>query len=181
MSTGGIIAIVIGGLAILFFATSRGLINSGVSVGVGPGGVTTAKGIIAPQPSANYGGYLAASTAPGVSSALNGALTGLGGALAGWLGRPSSSPAAPAQGASASSPSLAAQPSGPFMPSGPMPPTSIGIPTSGGGTFAEDGWVIGPQISPDISFNSTAGSAFDYSGIASDNAFDPSASLESYA
>ena len=172
MSTGGTIALVIGVLAVFYLAINRGLINSGVQVGVGPGGVTSTKGIVAPQPSQNYGGYLAASTAPGVSSALNGALTGLGSAFAGWFG-PTNPIASPAQGASPNSPSGAAQPSGPSVAAG----AAVAAATPGGGSYAEDGWIIGPQVDPAVSYNSTAGSAFDYSGLASDNGYDPSVAL----
>jgi hypothetical protein len=165
MSTGAWIAVVVGVVAVIFLAVNRGLVQSGVQVGVGPGGVTTTRGIVAPQPTANYGGYLAASTAPGVSNALNGALTGLGHALAGWMNPPAAASAPVAQGASASSPSLYAQPSGPAL--------------ALGGT-AVAGALVGPQIDPTIQYDLTSGAAFDYSGLTQDNSFDPSASL-SYA
>ena len=168
MNTGAVVAIVIGAVVLVFLAVNRGLVNSGVQVGVGPGGVTTTRGIVAPQPSANYGGYLAASTAPGVAGALNGALTGLGHALAGWLTPPTTPQAAP---------SLFAQPSGPSAASAAAIAGGIGIATPGGGTYAEDGWAIGPQIDPVISYNSTGGSAFDWAGLSADNAYDPSAAL----
>jgi hypothetical protein len=161
MSTGGWIAIVVGAVVVIFLAVNRGLITSGVQVGVGPGGVTTTRGIVAPQPTSNYGGYLAASTAPGVSNALNGALTGLGHAIAGWMNPPTSVPASPSQGASAASPSLAAQPIGPS------------------GAVAA-GFAVGPQIDPSVGYGVTSGAAFDYAGLAGDNSFDPNASL-SYA
>ena len=177
MNTGAVVEIVIGAVVLVFLAVNWGVVNAGVQVGVGPGGVTTTRGIVAPQPSANYGGYLAASTAPGVAGALNGALTGLGHALAGWLTPPTTPQAAPAQGASASSPSLFAQPSGPSAASAAAIAGGIGIATPGGGTYAEDGWAIGPQIDPVISYNSTGGSAFDWAGLSADNAYDPSAAL----
>lgn len=158
MSTGATVAIVVGVLAVFYLAVSRGLVSSGVSVGVGPGGITAAKGIIAPQPSSNYGGYLAASTAPGVSSALNGALTGLGSGLASWLHSSTPAQPAPQQGASASSPSLYAQPSGPA------------------GAFVA-GSTVGPITDPVVSYDATSGAAFDYPGLAADNGYDASVAL----
>lgn len=159
MSTGGTIALVVGVLAIFYLAINRGLINSGVQVGIGPGGVTSARGIVAPQPSSNYGGYLAASTAPGVASALNGALTGIGSSLASWVhGSPAPAGPAPAQGASYNSPSMAAQPSGPV------------------GSYVA-GSTVGPVIDPVVSYDATSGAAFDYPGLAADNGYDASVAL----
>jgi hypothetical protein len=40
------------------------------------------------------------------------------------------------------------------------------------------GTLVGPQIPPDVQYNATPGSAFDYSGLAADNSYDPNASLE---
>lgn len=166
MKTGAIIAVVVGVVVVLYLAVSRGLIGSGVAVSVGPGGVTTAHGIVAPQPGSNYSGYLAATTAPGVSSALNGLLTGVGGAFTKWLTPNAPAQPAPAQGANAASPSLAAQ------PSGPVPAAAFGSASATG-----SGAPVGPMVPPDISYNATAGSAFDYSGLAGDNGYDPSFSL----
>lgn len=158
MSTGATVAIVVGVLAVFYLAVSRGLVSSGVAVGVGPGGITSAKGIVAPQPSSNYGGYLAASTAPGVASALNGALTGIGSGLASWLHGSNPQAPAPQQGASPTSPSLYAQPSGPV------------------GDFVA-GSTVGPVVDPAVSYNATSGAAFDYPGLASDNGYDGSVAL----
>lgn len=158
MKTGTVIAVVGGAVVLLFWAASRGLINAGVRVN--PSGTVT--GIVAPQPSQNYSGYLAASTAPAVTGAINTALSGLSSSLSAWL-HPTGSPSVPpAQGATTSSPSLAAQPSGPT--------TDQGVVASGA--------FVGPQVPPDLSYNATPGSAFDYSGLALDNSFDPEASLE---
>lgn len=167
MKAGAIIAIVVGVVAVIFLAVNRGLVSSGVSVGVGPGGSTSVRGIVAPQPSQNYGGYLAATTAPGISSALNGALMGLGSAFASWMGKPSTQ-APVAQGASVSSPSLYAQPIG---------VTSTEMPLSGSLVGPQPATLSGLQLTYD---SGSSGAAFDYAGLAADNAYDPSASL-SYA
>jgi hypothetical protein len=167
MKAGAIVAIVIGAVVVIFLAVNRGLISSGVSVGVGPGGVTTGKGIVAPQPSQNYGGYLAASTAPGVSSALNGALMGLGGAFASWMHETTPPGTTPIrQGASPTSPSLGAQP--------------IGVTTS---DAPIGGSLVGPQPATlsnlQLTYDAgTSGAAFDYAGLAGDNSWDSAASLD---
>lgn len=172
MKTGGVIAIVIGVIAVLYFAFSRGLIGTG-------GQVVGAGGILAPQPSSNYSGYLAATTAPSVAGILNTTLSGINSGLHSWL-----SPAAPTpvtgQGASASSPSLAAQPVGPsssvvapgvgsvsILSPGTVGPSSYTAPTS----------LVGPQLDTTISYGSTSGAAFDYAGLAASNAYDPSSGL----
>lgn len=159
MSTGGVIALVVGGLAVIFLLVNRGLVNAGVPVG---------HGIVAPQPAQNYGGYLAASTAPQVSGLLSTVLSGVTSAAHSWLSPSSSSNTpAPNQAASSASPSLSAQPSGPAAAvSSPLGPSDVGM-----------GWMIGPVIDPSLSYNATPGSAFDYAGLASDNSFDPNASL----
>lgn len=164
MSTGGIVALAIAAVAVIFLAVNRGLISSGVQVGVGAGGVTSTKGIVAPQPSSNYGGYLAASTAPGVSSALNGALTGLGSAFAGWFGG-SPAPTKPVQqGATSNSPSLAAQPIG-----------TTDAPIGGALVGPQPASLSGLQLTYD---SGTTGAAFDYTGLANANSWDQSSSLE---
>lgn len=165
MKAGVIIAVVVGAVAIIFLAVNRGLISSGVGISVGAGGSTSAKGIVAPQPATNYSGYLAASTAPGVSSALNGLLSGLGSGFGSWLGGGGGSTPGPNQGANPASPSLGAQPSGPSLATQNAP---IG------------GALVGPQIDPitGLTYDATSGAAFDYSGLAADNAYDPTASLQ---
>jgi hypothetical protein len=168
MSTGGVIALVIGGIAVIFLLVNRGLVNAGVPVG---------HGIVAPQPSSNYGGYLAATTAPQVSGLLSTVLSGVTSAAHSWLSSnpPSSNTPAPNQSASASSPSLSAQPVGPnpgfiasggILAAGPLGPSDSGM-----------GWMIGPQVDPTISYNATPANAFDYTGLAYDNSYDPNASL----
>jgi hypothetical protein len=160
MKTGAVIAIVAGVLVALYFAVSRGLIGSGVAV-------KASGGVVAPQPAANYSGYLAATTAPQVSGILNTLLSGVNSAAHSWLA-PSGAPSSPApqQGASPTSPSLFAQPSGPAPQ-----PTS----------YVADTTLVGPQIDPVMQYSATSGSAFDYSGLAADNSFDVNASLEDYA
>lgn len=165
MSTGGVIALVIGAVAIIFLAVNRGLVQSGVPVG---------HGIVAPQPASNYGGYLAASTAPQVSNILSTLLSGANSAFHNWLAPKSPGTPAPAQGFSSSSPSAAAQPTGPAP--GAIQPSNFD--TTAGLVDTSGGWMIGPQVDPLVSYNQTPQSAFDYSGLASDNSFDPNASLE---
>src|SRR5919108_2458764 len=155
MSTGGVIAIVVGALVVVFLAVNRGLVHAGVQVPVGVGGQ---KGIVAPQPAQNYGGYLAATTAPQVSNILSTVISGANSALRSWLTPAPSAQTPPRVGASASSPSLSAQPSGPAV------------------TYYQP--TIGPVVSPDLSYNSTSQAAFDYSGLSFDNGFDPNASLD---
>lgn len=162
MKSGAIIAIVVGVVAVLVIALNRGLISSGVQVPVA-GGV---RGIVAPQPAQNYGGYLSAATAPGVSTFLNTALSGLGNAFGSWLS-PSKSTPAPAQGSNPGSPSLAAQPLGPAQQAASLADIS-------------GGWMIGPTVNPVMSYNNTSGAAFDYGGLAADNGFDPNAGLVDY-
>jgi hypothetical protein len=165
MKDSTIIILVVAGVAVLFWAVSTGLLKT-------VGGPVTVPGtnILAPQPTQNYSGYLAASTAPGVSSALNGALSGLGTGLnhlfAGWFGSPtgSSAPTPIKQGSNPASPSLGAQPVGPSA-------STIAAQTA-------EGSFVGPQI-PEIGYEVTSGSAFDYSGLAADNGYDPAYSLES--
>lgn len=163
MKDSTIIILVVAVVGVLFWAFSKGFITSGAV----PIGHT---GILAPQPTTNYSGYLAASTAPGVSNALNGLLTGIGGAFTGWFGGGGPGTPAPvvAQGANPKSPTLAAQPQGVSTTSyviggslvGPQPATLSGL-----------------QLTYDAG---TSGNAFDYAGLAGDNSFDSSYSLESY-
>jgi hypothetical protein len=162
-----VIILIVAGVALLFWATSSGLLK--VTGGAVPVGNT---GILAPQPSQNYSGYLAASTAPGVSSALNSIIGGLGTSLGAWLS-PSGSPPPPVgQGASSASPSGAAQPIG--VPNPAIQPTSISPSASLVGPT-----LVGPQIPPldGTSYDATLGSAYDYNGLSAANSFDPSYSL----
>jgi hypothetical protein len=152
MKTGGIIALVVGVIVVLYFAVSRGLISSGVSVG--PGGQV--KGIVAPQPSASYGGYLAATSAPAVSGILNTTLAGLNHAFAGWFGSgPSQPAAAPAALASTGpAPTLGAYVTTPNA-SAPLP-------------------VIGPQIADATAYT---GLSDQFATVADENSYDPNTSL----
>lgn len=162
MKTGAVIAIVVGVLAVLYLAVSRGLIGSGVAIG--PGGQQ--RGIVAPQPGSNYSGYLAATTAPQVSGILNTVLSGVNSAFHSWLAPSAPAAVPPAQGASANSPSLFAQPSGPAPQ-----PSMYSAPTA----------LVGPQIDPALQYDQTSGAAFDYAGLSNDNSFDPNASLGMFA
>jgi hypothetical protein len=156
-----IILLAVGVIALLYYAFSRGLIGAGIGptgLAVNPGTGKLVGAVQVPQPTTNYSGYLAASTAPGVANALNGALSGLGNTLSSWLGR-SSSVAPTNQGASPTSPALAAQPYGPV---GPMPSNTY----------------IGPATDPALAYDAVSGSAFDYYGLSTDNSFDSSYSLE---
>lgn len=170
MKEGTVIAIIVAGVALIFLAVSRGWLGTGV----GPTGIVTAPApgqhgaIVTPQPTTNYSGYLAASTAPGVSNALNSALSGIGNLFTGWFG---SSPAAPAPGqsASGSSPTMSAQ------PSGPSPSTLAAQAAEGMNT------PVGPQVSQGVSYDATAQSAYDWLGLTADNAYDPSYSLQETA
>jgi hypothetical protein len=164
MSTGGVIAIVIGAVVVIFLAVNKGLVNSGVAVG---------HGIIAPQPAQNYGGFLAASTAPQVSNILGTILSGVNSSFHNWLAPATPATPAPAQGASATSPSVAAQPTGPAP--GTIQPSSYT--TSAGLVDTGMGWMIGPQTTPALGYDATSGAAFDYAGLTADNSFDPNASL----
>lgn len=166
MSTGGVIAIVLGAVVLVFLAVNRGLVSSGVQVGIGPSGATSTRGIVAPQPSTNYGGYLAASTAPGVSSALNGALTGLGSGLASWFRPAPTSAPVVSQGANSASPSAAAQP--------------VGVQTT---NMPISGALVGPQITPisGLSYDATSGAAFGFGDLSAENAWTAADSLETPA
>lgn len=155
-----IIIVVIAGIALLFWAMSKGLISS-TGLSVTPSGQQV--GLISvPQPTQNYSGYLAATTAPAVSSAVNTAVSGLSTGVnhlfSAWFGQSTPTPyvnqgpVAPA----ASAPSAAAQPMGPITP----------VTT------------VGPQIPSDISYAATAGSAFDYTGLANANSWDSTYALQ---
>ena len=172
MKDNTVILLVIGGLVLLFWAMSKGLLGTGATgLAINPATGQPYGAISVPQPSTNYSGYLAASTAPGVANALNGALTGLSSMFAGWLGTSSTPTPAPAQGANPASPSLAAQPSGPTSSfySGASAPAMLDATQ-----YAAN---VGPSVPPDISYNATQGAAFDFPGLTADNAYDPSYSL----
>lgn len=170
MKDSTVIILIVGGFALLFWAMSRGLLTgTPTGLGVNPATGRPYGVITAPQPTTNYSGYLAATTAPGVSSALNGALSGIGTGLnnlfSGWFGGASTAPS-PNQTASASSPALAAQPNGAVY--GPFVDAS---------TFQGTANPIGPVINPEMSYNSTSGSAFDFYGLANANSPDMTYSL----
>jgi hypothetical protein len=162
-----IIVLVVAAVAVFFWAASRGLFG----VGLGPTGLVAnpqtgvqSGAINVPQPSSNYSGYLAASTAPGVSSALNSIIGGIGGGLAAWLSPSGSNPPTVSQGASPNSPSGAAQ------------PQTMDIPLSG--------TLVGPQISPIMGLSyagNTIGSAFDYQALADANSYDSNYDLSTPA
>lgn len=173
MKDSTLVILVVAGAALLFWAVSSGIIRTT------GGGINVGGGVVAPQPTQNYSGYLAASTAPQVSGAINTAISGLSGLFSGWL---SGSQVAPKTGQtySPSSPSLFAQPSGPAPTSGAKLVSSLN-PSVGSAYASYSDTLVGPQVSDDISYQATNGSAFDYYGLASDNAFDPDYSLESYA
>lgn len=174
MKENTVIILIVAGAALLFWAVSTGLIKTtGGLVNVGGG-------VLAPQPSQNYGGYLAVSSAPAVAGALSTAISGLGNAFSGWLGSPT--PAAKtAQGANPSSPSGAAQPSGPSPQAvqsaiiGQAAGTGAFTPTATYASYSDT--LVGPQVSSQVAYSATPGSAFDYAGLASDNSFDPDYSL----
>lgn len=179
MKDSTLIIIIVAGAAVLFWAVSSGLINSGIQV---------------PQPAQNYSGYLAASTAPAVSNAINSVLGGLSNSLSGWLsgggptapataaGTPGIAPASAVQAAVAAaassqisttdspvsssliSPTFAAGPSGPDL-SGLV--ASVQPPSNSG-----------PVVDPSLSYNATTQNAYDYSGLASANPYDAGYSLD---
>lgn len=172
MKEGTTVLLIVGGLALLFWAFSKGLLGvvpTGISINPATGQPYGA--IAVPQPSTNYSGYLAASTAPQVSSVLNGALSGLGQGVnhlfSGWFGGSSQTPptANNVGVAPTSTPALAASPSGPSP--------SYGVLTADMGTSTP----VGPVIDPILSYNTTSGAAFDYTGLAAANAPDPGYSL----
>lgn len=176
MKTGFLIAGILAAVGIVYLIFSKTLLGGNPAVSVGPGGRQT--GILAPQPSTNYSGYLAATTAPQVSGILNTVLAGVNSGFHSWLSPSNPTPAnAPAnQGANMASPSLAAQPSGPYPTYGPAAPGNAA------GSFSDlqaaFSAPVGPVVDPAMSYNATPGSAFDYGPLAADNAYDSAASLE---
>lgn len=162
---GLIIALVIGAIAIFFFAVNRGLISSGVSVGVGAGGATSVKGIIAPQPSQNYSGYLAASTAPGVAGAINGLLSGIGSGASAWFSGVKSTPT-PAVGNPAQAAAPVSSVANAAQQQSVYDNTPLPLPA------------LGPQLSDvNLAYDNTSGSSFGYDALAADNAYSPGDSL----
>jgi hypothetical protein len=131
-------------------------------------GVATGKTILAPQPSQNYGGYLQATTAPSVSSAISSMISGLGSSVGGWLGKSSSPSIATAGIAAAGQVGAGIAPrlisGGPAGAAAPNAPVQLIAP-------------IGPITDPGLSYNATDYSSFDYGGLAYNNSYDPSASL----
>jgi hypothetical protein len=178
MKDSTIIIIVVAVAAGLFWAVSTGLIKTtGGMINVGGG-------VIAPQPSANYSGYLSASAAPAISGAINQSISGLGSLFSGWL---SSSNPAPKinQTASSTSPSGAAQPAGASLS---QVQTAAIEQASGTGAFVApttyasySDTLVGPQIEPVMRYSATSGSAFDYAGLAADNSYDSDYSLGVFA
>lgn len=171
MKDSTIIVLVVAGFALLFWAMSRGLLGATpTGLGVNPATGKPYGVITAPQPTTNYSGYLAATTAPGVSGALNGALSGIGTGLnnlfSGWFGGAQTTPS-PNQTASSNSPALAAQPAGAVY--GPFVDAS---------TFQGTANPVGPVVNPDMSYAATSGSAFDYAGLANANSPDMTYSIQ---
>jgi hypothetical protein len=150
------LAVVIGGFALLYLAVKSGWIGGNPNAAIPVG-----RGVYAPQPAQNYSGYLAASTAPGVSDALNGLLSGVGGALSGWLHtRSSNSPAPNVQ---------AAAPTGAYQAAstGIGPSNPLGISDSNN-----------PMLWTDpLAYDNTGVTSFAYDALAADNAYDPTYSL----
>ncbi len=155
MKEAPLLAIVIGGFALLYYAMKSGWIgpNPGAAVPVG-------RGVYAPQPAQNYSGYLAASTAPGVSNALNGLLSGIGGALSGWMHtKPTNTPANV----------QAAAPTGAFQAAS----TGVGPSNPLGLSDSND-----PFLWTDpMAYDNTDVTSFSYDALAADNAYDPTYSL----
>jgi|SRR6516162_359446 hypothetical protein len=166
MKDSTLVILLVGGAALLFWAVSRGFISAsptglGTLPGPGQSGV-----IVTPQPTQNYSGYLAASTAPSVSSALSSVLSGFGNLASGWLSsKASGASVPPQQGASAYSPSMGAQPSGPS----PFATQSA--------YSAYDNTLVGPQIPDAVSYDATNGSAYAWAALADDNGYDPNYAL----
>jgi hypothetical protein len=159
----GTVAIIIGAIVIGFLVVFR--FNTQVATG---------QRILTPQPSQNYGGYLAASTAPSVATALNGLISGFGSAATSWL---KGSPRTVVQGAPPS-PSAVASPAGIAAPVGPQPNLQANF-IAGLNTYSDPGsTLVGPQTNPAITYDATNGLAFDYAGLSGDNAYDPAASYQ---
>lgn len=167
MKDSTIIVLIVAAVALFFWASSRGLLG----IGLGPTGLIAnpatgaqSGAIAVPQPTQNYSGYLAASTAPGISSALNSIIGGIGGGLAAWLSPSGGRSPVVSQGANPNSPAYAAQ------------PQTYSVPDSG--------TLVGPQLDPiaGLSYQgATVGSAFDYAGLAGANAYDPNYDLSTPA
>jgi hypothetical protein len=155
MGDKGIVAVVIGAVAIglLFIFSKQQSVNNAVALGTKQ---------IVPQASQNYAGYLAASTAPAVTSALSGFLTGLGNLSTSWFH--GSTPVG-------QSPSSAAPQGAQQQVSGGVGP-NLPAPISA--------YAPAPQTQiTDLSYDgNTTGSAFNYGGLSSDNSFDPLYSLD---
>lgn len=160
MKEAPLLAVIIGGFAILYLAIKSGWIGPNQSAAIPVG-----KGVYAPQPAQNYSGYLAASTAPGVSSALNGLLSGIGGAVSGWLHTPSVN--SPAPNVRAVTPTSYSQ----SVSTGIGPGNITGTADS----FDQTLW------DNPIAYDNTDVTAFSYDAIAADNAYDPTYSLTDYS
>jgi hypothetical protein len=160
MKEGGVIAIVAGVVIVLWFAVNKGLIQArAVPVGAG---------VYAPQPAQNYSGYLAASTAPGVSGALNSILSGVGGAVTAWLKK---GPSNPAPAVSAAAPGMGGYlGSGGVGPSNPMGTIDQNDP-------AYLAMLAGNTDAAAMAYDQTTNNAFAYDALAADNAYDPNYSL----
>lgn len=162
MKDSTLVIIVVAVAAGLFFAFRNGFLSSSpTGLGINARTGLPSGNITVPQPATNYSGFLAASTAPQVSNALGGFITGLSSSALAWLSPKQGQVVPPQSGASTVSPSLGAQPSGPWSLS--------------------DVWggaLVGPQIDPVISYDSTNGSSFGYDSLAADNAFDPMYSFD---
>jgi hypothetical protein len=161
---GVIVVIVLAVAAGLFFAFKSGFISPGLGMTAGGKQVGT---IAVPQPTQNYGGYLAATTAPAVSAGIGNLLTAGSHWIAGLASPAASATPAVASGANPASPTLAAQPAGPNNAS-----QAAMIAAEGMGT------TVGPMVDPQIAYDATAGSAFDWAGLSADNAWTSDASLD---
>lgn len=155
MKEAPLLAAIVGGFALLFLAMKYGWIGGNPNAAIPVG-----KGVYAPQPAQNYSGYLAASTAPGVSDALNGLLSGIGGAVSGWMHKSQNVPAPAVQ---------AAAPTGAYqaVSTGVGPSNPLGISDS----FDPALW------SNPIAYDNTDVTSFSYDPLAADNAYDPTYSL----
>jgi hypothetical protein len=165
MKESTVILLVVGGFVLLMWAVSTGVLRTT------GGNIQLGGGIVAPQPTQNYSGYLAASTAGGVSDVLNTALSGLSGSVAGWFGGSGGSSTVVNQGPvqpASQAPTAAAQPSGP-TPSGFY--SGVSAPAMMNATQYTP---VGPIPPPDISYASTSQSAFNYDALANANSYDPS-------
>jgi hypothetical protein len=172
MKDSTIVVLVVAGVVALFWAASTGLIKTGIQV---------------PQPAQNYSGYLAASTAPAVTGALNSIIGGLSNSISGWL-----SPAAPPTtvsgtpgqiatlqaSAASSSPQTTDTPVGnqlisPTFAASPSGPNFTGLVAS-----VQPPQNSGPVVDPSLSYASTSQAAYDYTGLAASNPYDAGYSLD---